>query len=231
MDDLATLAHMLGYGWSFGCRAQYVGEDFKRNRHSWEANKRGKCREPKPDQRLKIHYSDFSLAMKRGGITWGEPVTDELVPQVFYEGDIKNNGSGMLKKAFEYSETTTRKVTHTVTSNWQKSHEAGFEISYSPAGDVGGVSASMNYKFQYENGEKNSNSNGNQDTKAFKITTTKEIEPHKSIGYKVMISKTRTTQTYTAKIIARFSAELDGWLRYGGGYHGDANGDPNFHNE
>lgn len=41
-----------------------------------------------------------------------------------------------------------------------------------------------------------------------------------------MLTKQRVTVPYTATIIAKFSAQLDGFLRWGGGYNGRSR---NFH--
>ena len=74
MKDLARLAHYLGYGWCAGCRAQWVGEDFRRSGDSWHADKKpGSCSGYKSDHRLKLHYGDFKFSVKN--IEYGAAVT------------------------------------------------------------------------------------------------------------------------------------------------------------
>ncbi|XP_032239144.2 uncharacterized protein LOC5513729 [Nematostella vectensis] len=53
MAELALLAHYLGYGWCASCRAQFVGEDFRRNGDSWEADRKGPCNGYMNHHRLK----------------------------------------------------------------------------------------------------------------------------------------------------------------------------------
>ena len=74
MDELALLAHYLGYGWCAGCRAQYVGEDFRRSGDSWHADQKpGSCSGYKSDHRLKLNYGDFKFSVK--DIKYGDAVT------------------------------------------------------------------------------------------------------------------------------------------------------------
>ena len=64
IEDLSLLANFLGYRWCGGCRPQFVGEDFKRNGDSWEADKKGPCDGYNANHRLKLHYGDFKFAIK-----------------------------------------------------------------------------------------------------------------------------------------------------------------------
>ena len=73
MQDLALLSHYLGYGWCSGCRAQWVGEDFRRSGDSWHPDKKGPCNGYKSDQRLQLHYGDFKFSVK--DIKYGYAVT------------------------------------------------------------------------------------------------------------------------------------------------------------
>ena len=72
MNDLAYLAHYLGYGWCAGCRAQYVGEDFRRERDEWHVDTAGPCDGYKADHRLKLKYGNFTFSVK--DIKYGSPV-------------------------------------------------------------------------------------------------------------------------------------------------------------
>ena len=72
MKYFALLAHYLGYGWCSGCRAEWVGEDFRRSGDSWHPSKAGPCKGYKADQRLKLNYGDFKFTIK--DIKYGSPV-------------------------------------------------------------------------------------------------------------------------------------------------------------
>jgi len=224
MKDLALLAHYLGYGWCASCRAQYVGEDFVRNGDSWHADKKGPCNGYKSDHRLKMHYRDFSFGIKN--IQYGNPVRQSLNPQNFYSGVLRNDDASPATVSLERSVETVRTVSHTTTSTWQASHELGIEINYTPP-PTGGVGGSVSYKFGYQHGETTTDSESNTQKRTFKIATSKTLPAHTKTNWKIMVAKTRTTISYTATIIAKFSAELDGFMRWGGGYNGAST---NYHN-
>jgi len=225
MSNLATLAHYLGYAWCASCYAQWVGEDFRRNGDSWEADTQGTCKGYKATQRLKMHYDDFHFSMK--SITYGKALIEELQPEAYYSGVLRNDDPNPADIEIERTVTTTRTVTHTVTTNWQKSHDVGIEISYSPPDLTGGVGGSVSYNFGYENGETTTDSEDNKQTHTFKIKTSKTVPGNSRLNWKIMLAKTRNTVPYRATIITKFSAELDGFLRWGGGYNGDST---NYHN-
>ena len=222
--NLGLLAHYLGYGWCAGCRAQFVGEDFRRNGDSWEADKKGPCNGYKADHRLKMHYGDFKFSIK--DIKYGNPMIQTLKPETYDQGRVTNADPTPLKHKVEREIRSVRTVTHTKTTSWKAAHELGIEISYTPPGATGGVGGKFNYKFNYEDSETNTDSTANQQYNSIKILTEKTLDPNTAASYKIMLSKSRTTVSYTATIIAHFSAELDGFLRWGGGYNGDTT---NFH--
>ena len=173
-----------------------------------------------------MHYKDFSFGIKE--IKYGEPVIQSLQPQEFYSGVLRNNDPNPAAITLERSVTAVRSVTHSTTTDWEKSNELGLELKYTPPSATGGVNAGISYKFGYKHGSSTTDSENNQQSRQFKITTSKTLPGNSAAKYKIMIAKTRTTVSYTAKIITKFSVELDGFMRYGGGYHGN---DPNFHIE
>ena len=130
LDNLALLAHYLGYGWCAGCRAQYVGEDFRRRADSWEADKKGPCNGYKSDHRLKLHYKHFSFGIKN--IKYGKAVIQSLVPQTNDSGPVRNPDPHPLTTTITREVSSTRSVTHTTTSSWSNSHELGVTIGYQP---------------------------------------------------------------------------------------------------
>ena len=130
LDNLALLAHYLGYAWCAGCRAQYVGEDFRRRADSWEADKKGPCNGYKSDHRLKLHYKHFSFGIKN--IKYGKAVIQSLVPQTYDSGPVRNPDPHPLTTTITREVSSTRSVTHTTTSSWSNSHELGVTIGYQP---------------------------------------------------------------------------------------------------
>ena len=226
MNDLAYLAHYLGYGWCGGCRAQYVGEDFRRKGDEWHANTAGPCDGYKANHRLKLKYRDFKLSVK--DIKYGSPVNQTLQPTVFSSGKIDNDHATTLEYKHEEKISSVRTVTHTTTSSWIYAHELGIKISYTPPGATGGIGSNVNYKFNYEKSSTTKDSTSNKQHKSFELELEKTLNPHSAASYRIMLTKTRYTVSYTATVIAHFSAELNGFLRWGGGSSGNSK---NYHND
>ncbi|EDO29913.1 predicted protein [Nematostella vectensis] len=123
---------------------------------------------------------------------------------------------------------STRTVTHTTTSSWKKTHGVGIELSYTPPGATGGAGVKASYNFNYEKSSTQTDSTANTQKYTSTVTSTKTLKPFTAAQYRIMLTKTRTTVPYTATIIVHFSAELDGFLRWGGGKDGDST---NYHYE
>ena len=84
--QLGSLAHYLGYGWCSGCRAKYVGDDFRRRDDTYYADTKGPCEGHKADQRLKINYEFFGYVVT--DIKYKDPVIQSMVPQVQESGKV-----------------------------------------------------------------------------------------------------------------------------------------------
>ncbi|XP_059161549.1 aerolysin-like [Physella acuta] len=215
MADMALLAHYLGYGWCSGCRAPYVGEDFRRSGDTWNADKSGRCEGYMSENRLNMSYGDWGFEIK--DIKYGTPVVQDLTPETIDSGTIYNNDPTDATKSITRSETSVRSVTHTTTSSWKYSHELNVQVTYSPPSATGGVGGSIGYKFNYETSTTTSDETKNEQSKTFSVSTSKVLKPYSASEWSLILSKTRTSVAYTATIIAKFSAELQGFLRWGGG--------------
>ncbi|XP_048576422.1 uncharacterized protein LOC5514381 [Nematostella vectensis] len=226
MAELALLAHYLGYGWCASCRAQSVGEDFRRNGDSWEADRKGPCNGYMNHHRLKMHYRDFKFGVKN--IVYGKPVIQTLKPQSYISGSERNNEDHEVTRTVSEQVESTRTVTHTTTSSWKKTHGVGIELSYTPPDATGGVGVKASYNFNYEKSSTQTDSTANTQKYTSTVTSTKTLKPFTAAQYRILLTKTRTTVPYTATIIVHFSAELDGFLRWGGGKDGDST---NYHYE
>lgn len=224
--DLAYLANGLGYGWCNGCRTKYIGIDFRRDGEKWEADTTKPCDGFKADQRLSISYGDWSFAQK--DIQFGTPVINSMVPYVFDSGVLKNDHDEPTESKLSTVITEVRSVEHTITSSVDIGFGAGVEIKYCPSSAVGGVGFAASYKFSYQNTRTQTDEEGNKQENKFEIQVSKQLPPHTGSKYKIVVTKQRTTVPYTATIIAKFSVQLDGFLRWGGGKNGDST---NYHVE
>ena len=113
-----------------------------------------------------------------------------------------------------------------LTDTWSK--ESKYNFLHQDASNLGGVGGKVNYKFSYEKSSTTSDSTSNQQYKSIKLTSQKTLKPHSAATYRIMLTKTRSTVPYTATVIAHFSAELNGFLRWGGGSGGNSK---NYHKE
>ncbi|XP_059140356.1 aerolysin-like [Physella acuta] len=218
MADVAMLAHYLGYGWCSGCRAPYVGEDFRRSGDTWYADQSGRCEGYMSNHRLSMVYGDWSFGMK--DIKFGAPTIQELEPETIDSGTIYNNDPKEATKTITRSETSVRSVTHTKTSGWKHSHELNVQVSYTPASGTGGAGVSAGYKFNYESSTSTTDETKKEQSKTFSVSTSKTLGPNSAAKWSLILSKTRTSVTYTATIVPIFSTELKGFLRWGGGASG-----------
>ncbi|XP_059166184.1 aerolysin-like [Physella acuta] len=218
MSDMASLANYMGYGWCAGCRAAHIGEDFRRHGDTWNADKSGRCKGYMNDRRLSIAYGDWSFGIK--DIKYGEPVIQDLTPETIDSGTLYNDEPTDATKGVTRSETSVRSVTHTTTSSWKNSHELDVKVTYTPSSATGGVGGSIGYKFNYEKSTTSSDETNNVQSNTFTVNTSKILKPNSAAKWKLVLSKTRTSVTYTATIIAKFSTEFKGFLRWGEGPHG-----------
>ncbi|XP_059165144.1 uncharacterized protein LOC131947824 [Physella acuta] len=219
MADIANLANMLGYGWCDSCRATcWIGvrysEDCRRQGDKWVADTAGPCDGYKSDQRLAMDYKDWSFGMM--DIKYGEPIIEELIPQSIDTGTFINNDASEATKTITRAETIVRTVTHTTTSSWKDSSELDMTFGYNPP-PIGGMTSSVAYKFNYETSSTTLDETKNQQSQTFTVSTSKTLKPYSAVKWDLILSKTRSTATYTATIITKFSTELQGFLRWGGG--------------
>ncbi|XP_059147112.1 aerolysin-4-like [Physella acuta] len=222
MYDIANFSDVIGYDWCGGCRAQFTGEDFVREGDTWISNVDQPCRGDNNNKRLSMAYGDWSFAMK--DIKYGPHIIQNLVPETIDSGTFYNNHVTEAMKTIIRSESSVRTVTHTTTSSWKSNLDLNIQVTYKPPG----VGISAGYKFGYETSTSTKNEKSEKTSKSFTMTTSKNIKAYSAAKWSFIVAKTRTSITYTATIIARFSTELQGILRGGGGKHDI---DTNYHNK
>ncbi|XP_005112200.1 uncharacterized protein LOC101845516 [Aplysia californica] len=218
MSDMAYLAHYLGYGWCSGCRAEFVGEDFRKNGDTWVADKTKPCSGEKWDSRLSMSYGDWKFSME--DVVYDQPVLEDLQPESIDSGSVVNNADFPVSHQFSRTQDVIRSVSHTTTDSWKNSHELGVSIGYSSSILTGGFSGGVSYKFNYETSSSSSDSSGAQQKKSFSLTELVDVPAHSAVNWTLILSKTRRTVSYSAKVRIHFSTELRGFLRWGGGYNG-----------
>ncbi|KAK0062238.1 Biomphalysin 10 [Biomphalaria pfeifferi] len=79
------------------------------------------------------------------------------------------------------------------------------------------LSSTITFTTSFEQSSSNTKDQSTANSKTFKKTIEKSIAPFSAAEYEVILHKTRTTVPYTATIIAKFSTEFRGFLRWDGG--------------
>ena len=240
MFYIGQLASFMGYAWTGGCFATYAGEDFRRKGDTWESTFRSNwCigNGPKKDVRLKITYEHFAFTMK--DVTFGESVKQTIpvdqeqqllnVPDRSYSKIAENNknnpGGGSEVKVEMRVANTLKNVQRT---SWDSKFgiEAGFE--YEPPSTTGGVGISTKTSLSYEWGGDQEETTVEDDWHILKVTEKKELPPHTFAEWHAFRKPSKVTIPYTATIVPTFSVKLEGYMKWGGGYHGEST---NFHQQ
>ncbi|KAH9488921.1 hypothetical protein Btru_058742 [Bulinus truncatus] len=211
---MSYLANMLGYGWCAGCKGLYVGEDFRRiEEDTWVADKTARCDGFKSNHRLNIKFDNWRFEVKE--IIYGKIVEDYLPPTTADQGIARNEGSIVSNDEYTRKIIVQNSVTQTSTSAWKKGHTLGISIDLSILGIIG---SSRSYSFNYEESNAKGTEIGNQTVKEFNVKISRPLPANSYTEWRVLVKRSRKTLPYTAIVAAKFSAEFQGFLRWGGAY-------------
>ena len=235
MYFIGQLATRMGFAWSGGCWSKYAGEDFQRDGDKWVSRYRSPCLgggESK-ENRLKISYGDFSYTMK--DVVFGEseikefgndPGDEEFLTSYSRVG--KNDRDTPYTPEIELEVRSARVVKNVKTTTWDSKFGIEVGVAYEPPSTTGGVGFSAKTSFTYEWGGTEEDSTVDEDWHILTITETKDLPPKTFAEWNAIKRPRKVTIPYTAKILPKFSVTLEGYMRWGGGVHGD---NPNFHHE
>lgn len=239
MFNIGQLAHMMGFAWSGGCWAKYAGDDFRQKGDTWESAYRSKwCtgNGPKKDVRLKITYSNFAYTMK--DVKFGKSITQSIPlgqeqklmksPDSSYQKVVSNRKSTDTVSEVEIHIRSARTLKNVKTTSWDSNIgiEVGFD--YEPPGITGGVGFSTKTSFNYQWGGEEEETTDEEDWHILTVTEKKQLPARTFSVWNGFKKPQKVTIPYTATIVLTFTVKLEGYMRWGGGYHGN---DPNFHQE
>ena len=226
LENLGTLAHAMGYGWTGGCRTRWPGMDFRREGDTWTSNYQEPCEGHKAKDRLKITYENFSFKVKN--IDYGKPIVDTMKPIVQDVGEIKNKDSLPVETTITREIKTVRTVVHSSTSRWKAGIGASISLKYTSPGSAiaGSFSASVTLSGEAESGQVNKNENGEINWDIMRVPETQKVDGLSTTRYQLNVARKNVSVPYKATIQVQFSAKLEGFLRWGGGKGGSS---PNFH--
>lgn len=93
---------------------------------------------------------------------------------------------------------------------------------------TGGVGFSAKTNFKYEWGGEEEETTADQDWHILIVNEMKELPPKTFSEWHAFKKPQKVTIPYTATIVPTFTVKLEGYMVWGGGYHGN---NPNFHQE
>ena len=230
---IGQVASMMGFAWSGGCWAYYAGDDFKREGDKWVSRHRNPClgEGPQKENRLKISYGDFAFTMK--DVVFGKSETqtfgEEVEPLLTSYSRIgRNERNQSYSPEVELEVRSARTLKNVKTTTWDSEFNIEVGAAYDPPDTSGGVGVSAKSSFSYGWGGTSEESVADRDWHIIKITETKTLPPKSYAEWNAVKKPRKITIPYTAKILPKFSVELEGYMKWGGGYHGS---NPNFHLE
>ena len=237
---IGQLANMMGFAWSGGCWSKYAGEDFRRRGDTWESKYRSNwClgNGPKKDVRLKITYENFAYTMK--DVTFGEsvkqsiPVSQEQQllnsPDRGYSkvaSNRKNNPGYSSEVGIEMRVASTLK--NVQRTSWDSKFGIEVGVEYEPPSATGGVGFAAKTNFNYEWGGDEEDTTVNEDWHILTVTDKKQLPPKTFAEWHAFKKPEKVTLPYTATIVPSFTVKLEGYMKWGGGYHGATT---NFHQD
>jgi len=229
LDNLALLAHYLGYGWAAGCRGRVVGEDFLRDGDSWISHYQRGCGGYMSTQRLKIVYENFSFRVK--DMEYLKPEIESMKPIVQDVGEIRNRDSVETETTVRREIKTVRTVTHSTSSRFKTTVGASITLSYKSPGLIGDVAtgtfkASFTLSGGKETAQLNQETNGDIKWDIFAVDESQTTAGNSGTSYQITTSQTKVNVPYKATIQIQFTARLEGFLIWGGGPNGK---NPNYH--
>ena len=241
MSYIGQLAGWMGYAWSGGCWSYWTGEDFRRKGDTWESTYRsdncGLNGGPKKDVRLKITYENFAYTLK--DVKFGEsikpPISLEQEKKLINSPDRSYSKVAYNRKSnpgYSSEVQIDMRVASTLKnvqrSSWDSKFgmEAGME--YQPPSATGGVGFSAKTSFSYQWGGDEEDVTVNEDWHTLKVKEKKKLPPKTFAQWHAFKKPQKVTIPYTATVVPTFSVKLEGYMTWGGGYHGR---NTNFHQE
>ena len=237
---IGQLANMMGFAWSGGCWSQYAGEDFRRRDNIWESKYRSNLclgDGPKKDVRLKITYENFAYTMKN--VTFGKSIKQSI--PVDQEQQLMNSLDRSYSRVADNDKSTKEhsseveievRVASTLKnvqrSSWDSKIGVEAGVEYEPPSTTGGVGFSAKANFNYEWGGDEEGTTVNQDWHILRFADSKELPPKTFAEWHAIKKPEKVTIPYTAIIVPTFSVKLEGYMKWGGGYHGATT---NFHQD
>ena len=191
---------------------------------------------PKKDVRLKITYGNFAYTMK--DVEFGESITQTVPldqeqrlidsPDRSYRKVVSNRKNSSTTSTVEVQIRSARTLKNVKRSSWDANIGIEVGLEYEPPSTTGGVGFSAKTNFKYEWGGEEEETTADQDWHILIVNEDKQLPAKTFAEWNAFKKPRKVTIPYTATILATFTVKLEGYMIWGGGYHGN---NPNFHQE
>lgn len=149
-------------------------------------------------------------------------------PDRSYRKVVSNRKSTATASEVEIQIRSARTLKNVQTTSWDANIgiEVGFE--YEPPSTTGGVGFSTKTSFNYQWGGEEQETTADQDWHILIVNEKKQLPAKTFSEWNAFKKPQKVTIPYTATIVPTFTVKLEGYMIWGGGYHGN---NPNFHQE
>ena len=111
---------------------------------------------------------------------------------------------------------------------WDSKFGIEVGVEYEPPYATGGVGFAAKTNFNYEWGGDEEDTTVNEDWHILTVTDKKQLPPKTFAEWHAFKKPEKVTLPYTATIVPSFTVKLEGYMKWGGGYHGATT---NFHQD
>ena len=171
-------------------------------------------------------------------VTFGKSVTQTIPldqeqglmksPDRSYRKVVSNRKSSPTTSTVEVQIRSARTLKNVKRSSWDANIGIEVGLEYEPPSTTGGAGFSAKTNFQYQWGGEEEETTADQDWHILIVNENKQLPAKTFAEWNAFKKPQKVTIPYTATILATFTVKLEGYMIWGGGYHGN---NPNFHQE
>ncbi|AEB77455.1 aerolysin family beta-barrel pore-forming toxin [Clostridium botulinum] len=225
IDNWASIAHSLGFGWCGGTASQSIGEDFEFRREEEEGGKvsytltaRYNSNDPyaegyRANERLCMKISNVRFVVEPNSIKLGKPKITKLTPLDSQSFEVINPNKTDAKLSGGFNYITTK--TTSKTENFRFGEKIGVKTSFK-IGIPSIVDSKVETSFEVSADQGWSNTNSNVETKQASTTYMSTVAPQSKKRIFLDVLATQSDVPYEGKIYMEYDIEFFGFLRYTG---------------
>lgn len=147
-------------------------------------------------------------------------------PDRSYSKTAYNRKNSNATSVVEQEIRSARTLKNVRRSSWDGNIGIEVGLEYEPPSTTGGVGFSAKTSFKYEWGGEEEDTTADEDWHILWLKETKELPANTFAEWHAFRKPQKVTIPYTATVLPTFTVTLEGYMVWGGGYHGNS---PNFH--